>query len=47
MEFCLPTFAWVLSLKFEDVLFGATRDGLSCSVCHGTLGVYRLVLRTM
>lgn len=22
MEFSLPTFTWVLSLKFEDVLFG-------------------------
>lgn len=32
MEFSLPIFTWVQSLKFEDVLFGAHQRGLSCSV---------------
>lgn len=32
MEFSLPIFTWVQSLKFEEILFGAQQRG-----CHGTL----------
>lgn len=44
MEFSLPTFTWVLSLKFEDVLFGGHQR--RPVLLSRSLGIYMLVLGT-